>query len=57
MIGLVVVVPVLVPSQEARDSWNDPAWRKRMATQMQETIYRGFEHKNLLQLFTGITDS
>jgi hypothetical protein len=44
-------------NQEARDNWDDPAWRREMAQEMTETIYWGFEHENLLQLFAEVENA
>ncbi len=42
---------------DARDNWDDPAWRREMAQEMTETIYWGFEHENLLQLFAEVENA
>jgi len=38
----------------AFEKWDDPAWRREMAQELTETIYRGFEHENLLSLFANV---
>lgn len=42
---------------EARDNWDDPAWRKLMAQSVTQTILWGFEHENLLQLLTTVENA
>lgn len=44
-------------NEEARDNWDDPAWRREMAQEMTETIYWGFEHENLLQMFAEVENA
>lgn len=44
-------------NKEAFDNWDDPTWRRSMAQQMTEVIYRGFEHENLLSLFTEVENA
>jgi hypothetical protein len=44
-------------NEEARDNWDDPTWRREMAQEMTETIYWGFEHENLLQLFAEVENA
>src|SRR5262249_54387414 len=39
---------------EANANWDDPVWRREMAQDMTETIYWGFQHENLLQLYTMV---
>lgn len=39
---------------EARERWDDPAWRREMAAELTETIYFGFQHENLLNLITQV---
>jgi hypothetical protein len=46
---------------DARDNWNDPAWRQEMAAEMTESLLEGFDHENLLSLmaeveFAGFND-
>lgn len=44
-------------NKEAFDNWDDPAWRRMMAAELTETIYRGFEHENLLSLMTTVENA
>lgn len=44
-------------NEEAAANWDDPAWRREMAQQMTETIYEGFQHENLLSLFTEVENA
>lgn len=41
-------------NEEARANWDDPAWHRMMAKELTETIYRGFEHENLLSLMAQV---
>lgn len=41
----------------AMDHWNDPQWRRDMAQEMTETIYRGFEHENLLSYMGSVENA
>lgn len=41
-------------NKEAFDNWDNPVWRRSMAQELTETIYRGFEHENLLGLITEV---
>lgn len=36
------------------ENWNDQQWRRDMAADLTETIYRGFEHENLLALMSDV---
>lgn len=38
----------------ASENWDDPAWRREMAAELTEEIYRGFDHENLLSLFAQV---
>jgi len=38
----------------ARDNWDNPTWRREMAADLTATIYRGFDHENLLSLFSEV---
>lgn len=38
----------------AAENWDNPVWRKEMAAELTETIYKGFEHENLLDLMTEV---
>jgi hypothetical protein len=42
---------------EARDNWDNPAWRKMMAQETTETIMWGFEHENLLSMMTTVENA
>jgi hypothetical protein len=41
-------------NSEAKANWDQPGWRREMAQELTETIYWGFQHENLLQLFTQV---
>ncbi len=41
----------------AAEQWDNPSWRKEMAAEITETIYRGFEHENLLGLMTNLENA
>lgn len=41
-------------NEEAKANWDDGAWRKEMAADLTETIYWGFQHENLLSLYTQV---
>lgn len=41
-------------NREAADNWDNPIWRREMAQEITETIYWGFQHENLLQLYTQV---
>src|SRR5579885_2237930 len=41
-------------NREAAEHWDDPTWRREMAQEITETIYWGFQHENLLQLYTQV---
>lgn len=41
----------------ASERWDDPTWRREMASALTETIYRGFEHENLLSLMTTVENA
>lgn len=41
-------------NREAAANWDNPTWRREMAQELTETIYWGFQHENLLQLFTQV---
>jgi hypothetical protein len=41
----------------ASERWDDPTWRREMAAALTETIYRGFEHENLLSLMTTVENA
>lgn len=39
---------------DAREFWHDPTWRHAMAVEITETTFEGFQHENLLELFTTV---
>ena len=39
---------------EAKANWDNANWRREMAADLTETIYWGFQHENLLNLFTQV---
>jgi hypothetical protein len=41
----------------AFERWDDPTWRREMAAEMTQTIYKGFEHENLLALMTELENA
>lgn len=41
----------------AFERWDDPAWRHEMAAELTQTIYKGFEHENLLGLMTQLENA
>lgn len=41
-------------NREAAANWDDAKWRREMAQELTETIYWGFQHENLLQLFSQV---
>lgn len=44
-------------NQLAADNWDNPQWRREMAAELTETIYKGFEHENLLGLMTEVENA
>jgi len=44
-------------NKEALEKWDDPRWRHEMAQQLTDTVYRGFEHENLLRLFADVENA
>jgi hypothetical protein len=44
----------LAVNAEAKANWDNPVWRKEMAADLTETIYWGFQHENLLSLYTNV---
>lgn len=42
---------------QAKAQWDNRTWRQEMAQEMTETIYWGFQHENLLQLFTQVVQA
>lgn len=43
--------------QDAKDNWDDDAWRKKMHADLVETIWLGFMHENLLELFSTVENA
>lgn len=41
-------------NEEARQNFDNPEWRREVAAEMTEVIYRGFEFENLLSLLTDL---
>lgn len=41
----------------AFDNWDNPTWRREMAGALTETIYRGFDHENLLSMLTMVENA
>lgn len=44
-------------NKDAMDNWHDPKWRREMAQAVTETIYKGFEHENLLSLIAQVENA
>lgn len=44
-------------NKEAFERWDDPQWRKEMAAEITDSIYWGFEHENLLNLFSTVENA
>jgi hypothetical protein len=44
-------------NEVAAANWDDPKWRREMAAEMTDTIYRGFQHENLLGLFATVENA
>lgn len=44
-------------NEAASENWDDPAWRREMAVALTETVYKGFEHENLLSLMTQLENA
>lgn len=44
-------------NKEAFDNWDDPQWRRSMAQQLTDTVYRGFDHENLLSMFADVENA
>ena len=44
-------------NREAMQNWDNPTWRREMAAAMTETIYMGFQHENLLSLFSQVENA
>jgi hypothetical protein len=41
-------------SQEARENWDDPNWRRLMAAALTEAVYYGFETENILDIMSTV---
>jgi hypothetical protein len=41
-------------SQEARDNWDDPQWRRLMAAALTEAVFYGFETENILDIMSTV---
>jgi hypothetical protein len=41
-------------NREAAANWDNPTWRREMAQELTETIYWGFQHENLLNIYTQV---
>ena len=44
-------------NKEAFENWDNPQWRRDMAAALTETIYKGYEHENLLSLMTSVENA
>lgn len=44
-------------NRDAAANWDDPQWRREMAQDMTEVIYRGFEHENLIGLLSEVENA
>lgn len=44
-------------NKEAFDNWDNPVWRRSMAAALTETVYRGFDHENLLSIFADVENA
>jgi len=44
-------------NQIAKENWDNPKWRYEAAAAITNTIYRGFEHENLLNLMTTVENA
>jgi hypothetical protein len=45
---------LIAVNAEAKQNWDNPTWRREMAADLTETIYWGFQHENLLNLYTQV---
>lgn len=48
---------IALANAEAEANWDNPQWRREMAQEMTETIYRGFQHENLLSLIAEVENA
>ena len=39
---------------DARENWYDPTWRRQMLQAMHEIVWEGFQHENLLALYSSV---
>ncbi len=44
-------------NEEAKANWDDPQWRRDMAADMTEVIYKGFQHENLISLMSTVENA
>lgn len=44
-------------NKDAFENWDDTTWRREMAAEVTETLYKGFEHENLLGLMTTVENA
>lgn len=44
-------------NKDAFENWDNPQWRREMAVDLTETIYRGFDHENLLSLMANVENA
>lgn len=44
-------------NEQARQNWDNPQWRGEMAAALTQTIYKGFDHENLLALMTQLENA
>lgn len=41
----------------AAANWDNPTWRREMAAALTQTIYKGFEHENILNMMTTVENA
>lgn len=41
----------------AAANWDNPEWRRQMAAALTQTIYKGFEHENILNMMTTVENA
>lgn len=44
-------------NKEAFENWGNPQWRAEMAQEMTTSVYRGFEHENLLGILAEVENA
>lgn len=44
-------------NRDAAENWTDDKWRREMAADMTEVIYKGFEHENLIGLMSTVENA